>query len=432
MSPSTQARPALSRRRFLGGVGALGLLAACSPKPVEDGTLDVALWGDAKRADLYQKALDVFAGTHGVLPTRLQFADLAPYLERLATSAAAHHLPDVLWMRDTHIGRYGSAGALLDLKPYLGTTIDMSGIGEVAAADGTIDGGVCALPTHFVGQAILVARPFLERRGIDFATVTTWDQLADAARGSADGPSGIYGVADPTVGTTHRHLEAWIRQRGEELFRGTHDVGFTAETVEEWYEYWRKLRADGIASPADVEIEAEASGWTNDLLTTGRAAIRLASTNHLTIVQGLTKTPIGLYSIPADSRATPDWWFFPPILISVAATAGAPDMAVQLVNFLLNDKQAGAITKVNQGAPSSSVVRDGIVGSLTANERAFVQQISREQQYPRRPFPVRPLGSEGFNTAITRAGQEIAYGRVGIREAVAALIKSAPSVLEGA
>jgi pectin-derived oligosaccharide transport system substrate-binding protein len=422
----------LSRRGFLGGVGALAALTACGPRIDDDGVLDVALWGDAKRADLYRKALDLFVGANGGLRSDLQFADLKPYLERLATSAAAHDLPDVLWMRDTHIGRYGSAGALLDLRPFLGSAIDVSGIGDVALADGTIDGGVYALPTHYVGQAVLTDRLLVGRRGIDFARVTTWAELADAARETADRAAGTFGIADPTTGTTHRHLEAWIRQRGEELFGGDHDIGFTASTVEEWFEYWRKLRADGVVPPADVQIESEASGWTNDLLTTGRTAIRLASTNHLTIVQGLTETPIGLHSVPADPTATPDWWFFPPILISVAATAGAPEVAARLVGFFLDDGPAGRITKVNQGAPSSSAVRDEILDSLTEGERAFVEQISREQQQPRRPFPVRPQGSEGFNTMLTSTGQEIAYGQTSITEAVAALVDAAPSVLAGA
>jgi multiple sugar transport system substrate-binding protein len=424
----------LSRRGFLGGVGALGLLAAlpaCGQK-ADDGVLDVALWGDAKRADLYRKALDLFVNAHGGLRSDLQFADLDAYLERLATSAAAHDLPDVLWMRDTHVGRYGSAGALLDLRPHLGSAIDMSTIGDVALADGTIDGGVYALPTHYVGQAVLTNRALVERRGIDFARVATWAELADAARETADPPAGIYGLADPTVGTTHRHLEAWIRQRGEELFAGEHEIGFTAQTLEEWYEYWNRLRGEGVIPAADVEIESEASGWANDLLTTGRTAVRLASTNHLTAVQGLTETPIGLYSVPADPTATPDWWFFPPILISVAATAGAPDVAAQLVGFFLNDEPAGQITKVNQGAPSSSAVREAILGSLSEAERAFVEQISREQEQPRRPFPVRPQGSEGFNTMLTNTGQEIAYGHTSITDAVATLVEAAPNVLAGA
>lgn len=425
----------LSRRGFLAGVGAAGLLAtlpACGRTVRDDGVLDVALWGDAKRADLYRTALERFSARHGGLRSDLQFADLKPYLERLTTSAAARDLPDVLWMRDTHIGRYGSAGALLDLRPYLGSAIDVTGIGEVAVADGTVADGVYALPTHYTGQAVLTDRERLDRRGVDFAQVTSWSALADAARENVDPGAGVYGVADPTVGTTHRHLEAWIRQRGEELFAEGDDIGFTAETVSEWYEYWRRLRADGTTAPADVQIESEASGWTNDLITTGRAAIRLASSNHLTIAQGLTPTPLGLFSMPADPDATPDWWFFPPILVSVAATAGAPEVAAQLVDYFLNDAEAGAITKVNQGAPSSSTVREAVVDTLAPAERAFVEQISREQQNPRRPFPVRPQGSEGFNTVLTRTGQEIAYGQTSITDAVAALIEAAPSTLAGA
>ena len=439
MSPSPDidglATSAFSRRGFL-SVSAAGLLlalAGCSTGPSANtggkAVLDVSLWGDAKRAKLYQKALDLFHTDHAKISSKLQFADLSPYLERLATSAAAHDLPDVLWMRDTHIGRYGSSGSLLDLSPYLGKTISTDAIGDSAVADGTIDGKVFALPTHFVGQAVLSDTTRLSALGITAADIVSWDDFAATAKDAADVGAGYYGSTDPTTGVTQRFFEAWIRQNGEELFGKDGGIGFTADTVEGWFEYWSKLRNAGVIPAPDVQIESEASGWTNDLLTTGKAALHPASTNHLTVIQSLTKNPIGLASMPADKDADDDWWFFPPILISVAADTPAPAAAAALVDFFVNSVDAGAITRLNQGAPSSSKIREAILPDLSEQETAFVEQISREQELPRRPFPIRPEGSEAFNTAITRAGQEIAYGRQSVSKAVDALVVGAKQTL---
>ena len=417
----------------LAGTAVFALIGCSGPSGAGsgDGTaqLDVALWGDANRADLYEQALDIFEDENNGITTTLQFADLNPYLERLATSAAAQDLPDVLWMRDTHIGRYGSSGALLDLTPYLGDIISTDDIGEAGVADGTVEGGVYALPTHYVGQAVLFDEAKLGEIGADAESISTWEGYADVATAAADPENGYYGSVDPTTGSTHRAFESWVRQAGEELFSEDGGIGFTAETAEGWFQYWADLRDAGALPPADVQIESESSGWTSDLLTTGRAALRPSSTNHLTIVQELTPDPIGLASTPADADAAEDWWFFPPILISVAANTPDPEAAAKLVDFFVNSADAGAVTTLSQGAPASASVRDTILSDLSDQETRFIEQISREQENPRRPFPIRPEGAEAFNAAITRAGQEIAYGRQSVEEAVAALMSNAEQTL---
>ena len=424
-------------RRGLIGFGALGFalgLAGCAQSsPSGAGSskkvLDVALWGDASRADLYESALDVFEKSHNDVTTNLQFADLDPYLERLATAAAAKDLSDVMWMRDTHIGRYGSAGSLLDLSPYLGDVINTETIGESGVSVGRIGDGVYALPTHYVGQALIRNAELFNSRGIDIDAIQTWDDLAGVARDLNDPSAQFFGISDPTLGSTHRHLEAWIRQAGHEVFTEGGGVGFEPEVVEEWFEYWASLRADGVIPPADVQIEADSAGWANNMLVTGRAGIVPASTNHLTAVQALSETPFALSSIPELEDGTDDWWFFPPILISAAANTENPETAAELIEFFINNTDAAAITALNQGAPSSSIVRDSILPTLDEQQTAFIEQISREQQNPSRPFPIRPEGSEQFNTALTRAGQEIAYGRQSVSEAVAALMAEAERAL---
>lgn len=54
----------------------------------------------------------------------------------------------------------------------------------------------------------------------------------------ADPSKKNYGIADPTLGSTHRHLEAWIRQAGQEVFTPDGGAGCTAEVVGQWFEYW--------------------------------------------------------------------------------------------------------------------------------------------------------------------------------------------------
>ncbi|MEC3853148.1 ABC transporter substrate-binding protein [Paenarthrobacter ureafaciens] len=429
----------IKRRSLIGiaGASAMLLLAGCGAgtptTQKEDGpvTLKVALWGDTKRADLYQQAIDLYEKAHPNVTIELQFADLTPYLERLTTSAAAKDLPDVLFMRDTHVGRYGSGGALLDLKDFIGNTINVDDLGEAAVSTGEVDGGVYALPTHYVGQAIVYNKEVFEKQGINVADIKTWDDLADAAKKLSDPANSFWGMSDASLDNPSRGFEAFVRQNGQEVFTEKGGIGFDADVAKKWLQYWKDLRDAKAVPPADVQTEANSSGLTNTVLPTGKAAMAVQSTNHITQLQALTKTPLGLSSLPITEGASKDWRFFPPILISAAANTKHPQAAADFINFILNDVDAGLITGVNQGAPSSSKVRDALAPKLDEKQSAFVEQISREQQEPARAFPIRPEGSEQLTSSLLRAAEEVAYGRKSVDQAVTTLMSDAKRALPG-
>ena len=239
----------------------------------------------------------------------------------------------------------------------------------------------------------------------------------------------MFGMSDPTLGTTQRHLQAWVRQSGQELFTPDGQIGFSADTFAAWLSYWDKLRKDQIIPPADVEVQADNGGMATNMSVTGQAAIVPASSNGLTQVQRLTQTPLAMFSVPEIANGSKDWWFFPPILLSIAANTTNPQLSVSLVDFFMNSVPAGNITRVDQGAPSSTAIRDALVPTLQAPEAAFVQQISREMTYSARPLPVLPDGSGAVIQAQTDASQKVAYGQLGISEAVDAFMTAAKKAL---
>lgn len=446
-----------SRRTFLtAGVGAgamAAILAACGRGDAaqnsgggggtgagDDGsgggpiTMRTALWGNADRAQLYEEATAMYADTlEEDVTFDMSFAELGPYLERLATTAAANDLPDVFFMRDTHLGWYGQSGSLLDLTPYLGNIIQTDQIAEAAIGDGTVGDGVYALPTHYVGQALFYDVEMLQEAGIDGTAITTWDDLAEAARAAHGIREGVVGLDDPTMdNSTQRFLEAYIRQAGEEVFTPDGGIGFSEDTIGSWLEFWHQLRSDGVLTPPDVSLENDAAGVAGSMIATNRCALALMSTNHYVQVLPVTQNELALASLPVLPDGTDDWWFFPPILICAGANTQHPEIAAGLINFLVNDIEAGRHTLLNQGAPSSAAVRDAILPLLDDGQRAFVEQISREQEYPRRPFPVRPQGSEEVNASIGRNSTAVAYGQMSVADAAAAIVAESKAAMGGA
>lgn len=443
----------MSRRTFLRRAGAAALLASgaasvagCAgfgvdtgssggsggsgrSKSPETATLRVSWWGDATRAQLYREALTLFSKGHPKVTSTSEYADLDPYLQRLSTESAAGDLPDVLWMRDTHIGRYGKAGALLNLKPYLGSTTQIKDLGSTAAADGTVGHGLYALPTHYVGQSIITDSEVFDKVGVKFPANPTWDQVGSIATeiSKAMG-SGFWGCNDPTLGNTQRHFEAYVRQTGAELFNHKGKIGFDGSVLADWLTYWQKLRKNGAIPPPATELQADSTPDQN-LLVTGKAAFLWESSNHLTTWQKLTSHQLDMYSLPTLPKGSKTWWFFPPILISVSAKTKAPVDCAQMLDFFLNSKPAAKITGLNQGAPSSKPIREDLRPTLSRTDKVFVDQITREMAYPQRALPVRPAGADTVNAAVGRVSQEVAYGRQSVSDAVKSFLSAAQTAL---
>lgn len=433
MVPTRMSRRALLARTGVVGLGASAALAtgACSSGFTGGGggggsqSISVTWWGNADRAALYRKALALYTKQHPGVKTTSSYADLDPYLKRLATQSASGQLPDVMWMRDTHIGRYGSSGSLLNLHDYLGKTIKTNDLGSTAVSDGRVGNGDYALPTHYVGQCVITNSQVFDKLGISYPKNPSWDDMGQLATQIAKSSSKeFYGCNDPTLGTTHRHFQAYVRQSGAELFDSSGGLGFGSDVLGEWWTFWQKLRKNGAIPPADVELQSESTDDQN-LLVTNKAGFLWESSNHLPNWQELVDAPLNMYSLPVIPGGSKTWWFFPPILISVSAKTKKPDQCADLVNFFLNSKQAAKITKVDQGAPSSSAIRQYLLPMLSKPEATFIKQIDREMQYPRRPNPIQPVGAEAVNDALGRYGQQVAYGKQSVSAAVQSFMAEA-------
>lgn len=414
-----------------GSAAMIAILAGCAsgtadrPDQVD---MTVAVWGGADRADLHQQVLDNFAeGQEGVTAT-LEFADRGPYFERLTTAAASRKLPDVFWLTDTYFGRYASAGALLDLTPYLGEEIDIDGIGENWRPYGQYEGSTYALASHFNGQAVLIDQEVFDERGIEYSA-RTWDELADLARELAIPEEGYYGIIDPTLGVTQRPFEAWVRQHGQELYNDEGQLGFDEEVLVDWWNFWSALRNEGVSPAPDIQIESEAQGFTNDLLVSREAAIRLSSATHLAQAGSLRDFGLSLQQYPELPDAPEDWRFYTALLLTAAANTPAPGAAAELINTLVNDTDAAEITQIDMGNPTPTAVSEAVLPLLTEVDQTVVTYLNEQQEFPSRATPVLPESSEQFTASLARFSQEVAYGRMTPEEAATALFEDAERYL---
>ena len=157
-------------------------LAACSPAPPDPATLRVALWAGGHELEIEQQ---VAARYEALRPGTRVLLESAPngYEERLLTSIAAGHPPDVYLLDSPDIPTFVDRGLAVDFGPYreaLGFRAD-SVFPQVLEAF-TRGDAIFALPKDFTPMVIYANRGVLEGAGVG--------ELVPAPGGDADPGAG--------------------------------------------------------------------------------------------------------------------------------------------------------------------------------------------------------------------------------------------------
>ncbi|HWJ67586.1 MAG TPA: hypothetical protein VNT31_12990, partial [Nocardioides sp.] len=109
-APQSVSRPGVDRRRLLGALTGLPLLAAglsgCGPEEdaaVDDGPIELSVfwWGGARRAEATEKALRLYSQQNPRVSFRVTWQGLTGYYDRLATQATGGNVPDLFQIDDT-------------------------------------------------------------------------------------------------------------------------------------------------------------------------------------------------------------------------------------------------------------------------------------------------------------------------------------------
>ncbi len=189
--------------------------AACdpsSPSPSEDRlTLRVALWAGGHELEIEQQVAEAY---EALRPGTRVLLESAPngYEERLLTSIAAGHPPDVYLLDSPDIPTFVDRGLAVDLAPYqeaLGFRAD-SVFPQVLDAFRR-GASIFALPKDFTPMVLYANRAVLAGAGLDPPPRTgwNWDDFRRAARTvtrdtDGDGRPDVHGFDFP------RNLYQWV------------------------------------------------------------------------------------------------------------------------------------------------------------------------------------------------------------------------------
>ncbi|MGY0061173.1 ABC transporter substrate-binding protein [Streptomyces sp. LZ34] len=415
-----------SRRQVLASLGAIGLGAATAGCGIEQAsaegavTLNFQWWGGDERNRVTGTAIQLFERRHPKIKVSTSFTGIHPYFQRLATQVAAGTGPDVLQMDYYQLRDYAANGLITNLDGPEFSRIRLGGVPSAYVNANRLDGKLWAIPTGLSTQALFVDPKIWRKAGVGLPEPGwTWDDLIDEI-----GPALKRAAPDRApitdFGGYSETFNVWLVQRGKSTYTADGSLGFTAEDLTKFWEMTARLRDKGIFTSSNVTASYDGSPASSPL-------VRKLSTAEF----NLTSSVMPYFESYGDVAAIP----FPTASSSapLGLTVGAGMMCVRqsskrkqeaalLLDFLLNDPEAGAILGVVRGLPPNRHIMNRIASGLSGGNRMVYEYVSAlEKKFASSPMP--PSGSDEDKAGFKRVNEDVLFGKKSVREAAAEMFE---------
>lgn len=424
----------------LAGTAAMLVLSACASQapvggpqtaldPDEEVSISFTFWGNDVRADLYDEAIAAFEDEYPQVDVEVLFLAPHDYWEKRQVEAAGSGLPDVVTMDLAYLRQYSQNGALLDLGPYLGTTIRTDGLDPQVLESGVVDDVTRALPLSTNSWGMFLNTTALDELGIDEFDGGTWDEyydwMADVSAAGASAGKEIWGGVDPS--TRFTNFELVLRAQGKELFDDEGVPGFDEDDLRAFWDRAAEARADGafIPQPRIEEVSP---------LTAFDAALTASDTTWDNSGSGFLGNlgegyEITLVAPPLDEPDGKDLYLKASQMYSIAANSEHPAAAATLIDFLVNSPESGEIFGTNRGLPASKTALEA--AELDPMSQAIVDyEASIGDRLGAAP-PVPIVGYGGLHEKFRQLGEEVNYGTLTVDDAVSQFFGEMNVILNG-
>jgi multiple sugar transport system substrate-binding protein len=422
-----------TRRHLLGALAAVPLLAATSACGGGDDSsssdkveLSFMWWGAQTRADLTTKALANYTAKHPNVTFKTTWQANQGYYDKLATLLAGGNAPDIFQIDDQYLTDYASRGVTLDLTPYTqDKKLDVSKFPKSLYQYGLVDGKLAAMSFGENTQGLVWNQTLLDKYRLPAPkTGMSWDDFITWAA-NVSKTTKIPGTQDPSG--TYQALWVWLRQNGADFYKGN-QLGFDESHIATWFQLWADARAKGACPTPDVIHAGNDSSIDKQLVVTGKADTSWVWVNQMPDLKKNTKDTLGVMAYPGDPSAQ---WARASMYFAVYRASKRKDAAVDVINFLANDPDAGRILGTDRGLPSNLDIRTQVAQEVTDPnmKQTLTVQNELEGKFGPNSPAVPPKGNAKVRTELTRIAEEVIYGKATVQKGAAEFLTSAKAAI---
>jgi multiple sugar transport system substrate-binding protein len=387
-------------------------------------TLRYSWWGNADRAALVQKALDLFQTKNPNIKVTPSFQEFEAYWQKMATDTAGGNAPDVLQTDFAYLREYAERGVLHDLKKQEGENLDTGDLLEGLKGAGEVDDGLYAVPVAGNTWGYVYSPAAYAKAGVPEPKLGwTWADYRSAMEKITKSSGGrTYGGGN-YVGTYY-NLEVQLRQEGKQLYTEDGQLGFDKPRLAKFFNEGKQLADAKIVLPVEKAVQIKPKFALELDLIAGD----LGWDNFMARYAAATKTELKLGPVPSDNPAQLGQYLKPSMLMSVSAKSKYPEQSAKLIDFFINDPEAGQILGANRGIPATNAQRaavklEGPFAAVAAYEESIKAQLEKAPPAP-------PKGAGTIEQAFIRISEELQYGRISVDQAVDQFFTEAAETLE--
>lgn len=397
----------------------LGFVSACGSGSGEgSGNQQVTIrfdwWGNADRAEITERAIDLFEQKNPNIKVETSFAEFNAYFQKLATQIAGGGAPDVLQMDYRYVREYADRNVLAQLDSGA-AKVDTSGVTQQLLSGGSVNGKLYGIPPTQNTQVFSYDFKQWETSGAAAPKDGwTWSDLKASAQKVTDSTGGkVKGLGD--FGGIEDWFEVWLRQQGKNLYNEG-KIAYTAADVAKWWEMTDGMRKSGAVTPAELTAKMDGSDANNPVtqkLASGGFGYDSGFTAKSWEIAG---REFKLSPFPSDTGKLGQY-AKPAMMFSIAQRSEKKEAAAKLINFLINDLEAGEILGMSRGLPANAKVRDAVGGKLTGPPLVAFQyeQSVGAKLEPAPPPP--PKGAGQVKADFQRVYEDVIFQRSTIQAA---------------
>ncbi|MGP4114085.1 ABC transporter substrate-binding protein [Streptomyces sp. 4N509B] len=423
-------RRSATRGLAIAVVGSLALAACGSDGGGGDDngkvTLNFTWWGADERASRYEQVVDLFEEQHPNITVQTSFAEFPDYWTQRSTDATGGGLPDVMQMDNSYIQEYANNGLLYDMGPHVGQELDASQIDENVLTAGVVNDQQVGIPVSTNTLAMLVNVDLLDQLGVE---VPDWDYtwqeyndfISEVTAAGADSDPRVYGAGDYTI--VWWMFVQYLLQEGVQPFAENNEWNFTEDHLHDFLALADGIRYEDMF-PAERLDQLDPLGAFNS----GEAPTEFTWDNFLAGYGAELETDnLELMPVPTGSDGSKHMFFKPSMQYSIGANTEHPEEAAMLIDFLVNDTEAGQIIGTDLGVPASQGRLDALEvepGSFDEKVIEYERRVAEEGYMTEET----PIHAQGFgaveNEYVEIIGNEFSYGTIDAEEFVSRVFDS--------
>lgn len=398
------------------------------------GQIQFAWWGGPARNERTQAVIDLYEDEHPDVSVSGTTEEFGAYWENASVQAAGGNLPCVPQMQNRTMADYGDRGALRPLDDLVDSgQIDISGIPEHIIDSGRgADGQLYMIPYGAAFASLLVNETQIEEYGLELPPEEyDWEWLAEWLQDISEEAEA------PAVGIVGEQIDAaevWVRSHGENLYEEG-EVGFTQETLYEFWQYSDELRDAGAAISAEQASEQSGLPLEQTPFTQGRQATLFWPANGLGAAQETIDSDtesdyqLGVYPMPMGPEGAGHAFWLSGLAISENCENVAT--AASFIDFFVNDEEAAIAFAADNGA---NVHEENLQTLIDHEDTSEVKRAELElyQQIVEQDVDPTTYGrgyASVFQDALARYYEQASFGQLTLEDAAEQFYEEAVSTI---